>query len=89
MAAKTPDSVYTTSLGSFKLVIADFTTTNIDNDDTWTSGIKSKIAHWAGHTTGNKLIAIDAYDTSDGKLTFATNSGTDWTGQLCILCLDY
>jgi hypothetical protein len=89
MAAKTPDSIYTTSLGDFRLIVADFTTTNIDNDDYWTSGIRSKLAHWTGATTDNKVIAIDAYDTSDGKMTFGTNSGTDWTGQLCILCKGY
>jgi len=87
MAAKTPDNIYTTSVGKYKLVIADFTTTNIDDNDYWTSGIKSKITHWAGATTDNSDIAIDAYDTSDGKMTFGCSA--NWTGQLCIMCEDY
>jgi hypothetical protein len=87
MPAKTPDDIYTTRLGNYKLVIADFTSTNIDNNDTWTSGIKSKIAHWVGATTDNMDIAIDAYDTSDGKMTFGCTA--NWTGQICVLCMDY
>lgn len=39
MAAKTPDSILQESAGSLTLRICDFSTTNIDDGDTYSTGI--------------------------------------------------
>ena len=85
-AEKTPDSVWTTTLGGYKLIIADYSSTNIDDNDYWTSGITSKVAHFFGSTKDGSDFCIDGYTRSTGLLTFG--SSTDNTGTLFILCRD-
>lgn len=46
MAAKTPDSIVEENLGSVKLVMAKFTSTNLDDADTWDSGITGILDFW-------------------------------------------
>ena len=46
MAAKTPDSVLQESLGSLTLRICDFSTTNIDDGDTYASNVASIVGVW-------------------------------------------
>ena len=48
MAAKTPSTVKNESMGSSKLLIATFT--DLDDGDTWTSGIVGAKAQWFGRT---------------------------------------
>ena len=85
-AEKTPDNIWTTRLGNYKLVVADYSDTNIDDTDYWTSGIKSKIAHWMGHNVDGADLAISAYVASTGLMTFGCTA--NWEGQICILCKD-
>ena len=42
MAAKTPDSIDRVNLGSVNLLIATFETNDIDDGDTWASGLGSQ-----------------------------------------------
>ena len=58
MAAKTPDTIIRESLGKLKLHICDFTTTNIDNEDTYASGITSIV--------GEPIFAVSVDPTSQG-----------------------
>jgi hypothetical protein len=46
MAAKTPDAIYQDNLGSVNLIRATFGSTNIDDADTWTSGITGIVDYW-------------------------------------------
>jgi hypothetical protein len=86
MAAKTPDSVQTHSLGNLKLTIATFITNDIDDNDTWASGIKSVVGHWWGG------IADNAYDVQVTSITdgeFLFDSAANMTGRLYVLSYDY
>ena len=76
MAAKTPDSVDIVSLGNCKLKIATFETSDIDDGDTWASGMGSSpvLAWWSQRledagTQGKEGMAV-AY--SAGTFTFNT-----------------
>lgn len=85
MAAKTPDTVYRESLGSLTLLRCDFTTTNIDNDDTYASGLGSNVFGYWFTTTLADTAAKDVHLTdSAGTFTFSTGED-DITGQLYIL----
>ena len=44
MAVKTPDTVITENVGSLMLSIATFSSNDIDDNDTWASGIRSAVA---------------------------------------------
>ena len=51
MAAKTPDSVRLESMGSKQLVIATFATNDIDDGDTWLTGLSTNATDvWANGT---------------------------------------
>ena len=50
MAVKTPSAVYTESLGSLTLKVATFT--DLDDGDTWASGI-SGVKYWWHQRTDN------------------------------------
>ena len=75
MADKVPDSIRKQNLGSVTLIIAEFTTTNIDDNDTWTSGIlPGKIISWpkcVPKLDGPQDFAIDAIDAT-GVMTFGS-----------------
>lgn len=75
MAAKTPDSIRKENLGSVSLIIAEFTTTNIDDNDTWASGIPlGKIVSWpkcVPKLDGPQDFAVDAISAA-GELTFGS-----------------
>jgi len=86
MAAKLPDSVLRESLGSMTLLMARFSTTNIDNDDTYASGLgTSVIDQWFNATLdctqGNEGVNVSC---SAGTFTFRTGED-DVTGTLFIL----
>ena len=49
MAAKTPDSIIRESLGSLTLLICPFETANIDNEDTYTSGLNHVVINGLMH----------------------------------------
>ena len=73
MAAKTPDSILTENTGSSTMHIATFSTNDIDDGDTWTSGIPSVIGFWA-HATDDPTITKESIDVgqSAGVFTFYT-----------------
>lgn len=86
MAAKTPDSIRKENLGSVNLLIAEFTTTNIDDNDTWATGIPlARIVSWPKCVTnldGPQDFAVDAISAS-GEFTFGC--AADQTGYVEIL----
>lgn len=76
MAAKTPTKIYRESCGSVTKVIAVFSGTNdIDDNDTWATGIPNITGYWCNPTddpTTQTKEAIDVTLTtpSTGLLTF-------------------
>lgn len=81
MAAKTPDSVKIDSLGSVRLIRAGFTSTNLDNADTYATGIKGIVGAWFSPDTTTGVVGVS---NSAGTLTFAC-SADNQTGTLFIL----
>jgi hypothetical protein len=84
MAAKTPTSIRKESLGSLTLIIASFDGTvssnDLDNADTWTTGITSIVGSpWFA---GAVFVGLAA--DSAGVIT-ATTAGTA-TGHVYVLC---
>ena len=87
MAAKTPDSVIRESLGSLTLHIATFSTNDIDDADTWTSGIPGVVGAWCNGTddpTTQASNGIDIGFTTAGVFTFYAGEGNR-TGVLFVL----
>jgi len=72
MAAKTPDSVRVENIGSLRLIIAKFVTNDIDDNDTWASGV-DEIVGWPivqSILDGPQDCTVDAI--SGGTLTFGS-----------------
>ncbi len=78
MAAKLPTSIRKENLGSINLIIANFDGTvssnDIDDNDTWASGIKSIVGWPIVQSTidGPQDCTIDAIDRTTGTVTFAS-----------------
>lgn len=92
MAAKLPTKVTVESIGSLKLAVALFDGTvssnDIDDNDTWASGIKSAIAYGVFSTIdGPQDCTIDAYDRTTGTFTFG--SAANQTGYVLVLFRGY
>lgn len=72
MGALTPTSVVLESAGSTKLWVATFS--NIDNDDTWASGIVNMVDVWCNasdNPTTQASNGIDvSYTSATGAVTF-------------------
>jgi len=91
MAAKTPDSVATLSMGNKKLTIGHFNSTNIDDNDTWDTGLSSvtsleTTSIWTAQTSEGPMdFQVDGI--SAGVLTFSSASNV--TGHVFILSADY
>lgn len=81
MAAKTPDSVKQDKLGTVRLIYAFFTSTNLDNTDTYATGIDGIIGAWFAPNTTTGVVGVS---NSSGTLTFAC-SADNQTGTLFIL----
>lgn len=88
MAAKTPDSVRVYNVGNLRKIVATFTTNDIDDNDTWASGIKSAI-DWDVHTSidGPQDTTIDSYTAATGTFTFA--SAANQTGRVVVWARGY
>ena len=86
MAAITPDSIVEESMGSLKLLIANFETTLIDTDDTWASGLGDTIVGvpWSACST-DEVGAVVNVANSSGALTFHTNAGDNNAAVIYIL----
>jgi hypothetical protein len=77
MAAKTPTRVKTYPITGTGYVITEAVFTDIDDNDTWASGITSYQSSWFASSVDNSDLVVDA--TSAGTLTFgssANNAGT-------------
>jgi hypothetical protein len=77
MAIKTPDSVAIENTGSSTMHIATFSTNDIDDGDTWASGIKNVISHWATATDIPTSGQLGGIDVSESSGTFTFNTGED------------
>lgn len=90
MAAKVPTSITKENLGSVNLIIALFDGTvssnDIDDNDTWASGIKTIIGWPLVISTidGPQDCTVDALDRATGDITFA--SAANQTAYVYILC---
>ena len=85
MAAKTPDSIQQESLGSLKLIIATFSTNDIDDTDTWASGIQGIVGYWA-NATDDPTQAKEGIDVALSTSTFTFSTGEDnRTGMVYVL----
>ena len=91
MAAKTPDAIDVLSVGNKKMTIGHFTSTTIDDDDTWNTGLSSvnSLARgmiWTAQTSaGPADFQVDG--VSGGVLTFDCAAST--LGRVFILSADY
>ncbi len=81
MAAKTPDAVYSDSLGSVRLIRAEFSTTNVDDTDTYASGITGIVDTWFSTDITTGAVGTTH---SGSTITFAC-SAANQTGTLFIL----
>ena len=75
MAAITPDSVVRESMGSLTLHIATFITNDIDDADTWASGIPGIVGTWSGTidnptSTTDTALNISVTNFATGAMTF-------------------
>ncbi len=75
MATKTPDSIRRESLGSLTLLIATFSSNDVDDTDTWASGLGENVAgYWftetdaSSDTSNNMSISVIE---SAGTFTFS------------------
>ena len=85
MAVKTPDSIQRESLGSLTLFVCLFETANIDDGDTYATGLPNVVGQWFNATKdvtqGGEGMNISE---SSGTLTFIAPED-DVTGTLYIL----
>lgn len=89
MAAKTPTSITKHNLGSLTLLIAKFetaSTNDIDDNDTWASGITTMVCYPIVQPIldGPQDCTIDAVDFATGDITFA--SAADQLAHVFVLC---
>ena len=87
MAAKTPDSIKQEKLGTVRLLRAIFSTTNIDDGDTWTpTRIDGYVDHWfSGQSNpGTQASAGVHVAYSSGVFTFYPGEDNT-TGTLFVL----
>lgn len=89
MAAKTADSIIKHNFGSMTLYVATFSTNDIDDGDTWASGIPYPVAYWGNltddptaQTNGQLNVALSTAST--GAFTFYTGE-SNRTGKIYVL----
>lgn len=72
MAAKTPNNVYRDNFGAENIIVAQFTSTTLDDTDTWTQSVPGYIGHMFQQTnnpTTQASVGVSvAY--SSGVFTF-------------------
>jgi len=84
MAVKTPDTISIENTGSSTLHIATFS--DIDDGDTWASGIQNIIGYWAVATDAPTSGPLGGIDVSLSSTTFTFNTGEDSkTGLVFVL----
>ena len=84
--AKTPDSIITENLGSLTLLMCIFETVNIDDGDTYVSGLANVADKWFNATNNPTSQGDEGLNVSEssGTFTFATPQ-ENVTGTLFIL----
>ncbi len=86
MAAKTPDSIKSHNMGSENLVRVIFSDTNIDDADTWTSGMTNIVDFWAMGKNNPSTQGSAGIHISEASGVFTFYPGEDnWTGTLFIM----
>lgn len=88
MAAKTPDSIKKHNFGSMTLFIATFSTNDIDDNDTWASGIPYPVGYW-GNLTDDGTQTVEGIDVelstaSTGAFVFSVGEANR-TGVIYVL----
>lgn len=85
MAAVTPDSIFRENRGSSNVLVAKFTSTTINDGDTWTQTMPGYSYHYFGQTNNpsTQTSAGISVAYSSGVFTFypAENGAT---GYLCV-----
>lgn len=81
MASKVPDSIKQEQLGTVRLILARYSSTNLDDTDTWASGIKGIVDAFF---TPDSTTGVIACAVSGSTITFAA-SAANQTGTLHIL----
>jgi hypothetical protein len=86
MAAKTPDSILRESVGSMTLFIATFSTNDIDDTDTWATGLGSNILGVWANGTDDPTQTKEGIDCAEsaGTITFSTGEDNR-TGKVFVL----
>ena len=89
MGAKTADSLEKYNFGSMTLYVGNFSTNDIDDGDTWASGIPYPIAYWGNLTddpTAQTNNALNIGLTTAATGAFAFYSGESGrTGKIYVL----
>ncbi len=86
MAAKTPDSRTIHSLGSERLIRLVYSSTNLDDGDTYASGIEGIVDQWANGANNPATQASSGIHISESAGTFTFYPGEDdWTGTIYVL----
>ena len=75
MAAITPDTILRENMGSLTLHIATFITNDIDDADTWASGIPGIVSVWNNTidnptSTTDTALNVSISNLATGQLTF-------------------
>jgi len=83
MAAKTPSTIKKENLGSLNLIMSTFT--DIDDADTYVSGLDAVVDQWFNRTD-DPTQGTEGVGVSESSGTFTFNAGEDnITGILFIL----
>lgn len=86
MAAKTPDILKVTTMGELKCLIAKFSTNDIDDNDTWDTGMTSIVSVMCQQTSeGPDDLCPDGI--SAGVITFSSKANN--TGYVMVYGYDY
>ena len=86
MAAVTPNSIIRENRGSSNVLIAKFTTTTINDGDTWTQTVPGYSYHYFGQTNNPTTQASAGVSVafSSGVFTFYPGENAA-TGFLCVV----
>lgn len=88
MAAVTPDSISRENRGSSNVLVAKFSTTTLNDADTWTQTVPGYSYHYFGQTNNPTTQASAgisvAYNSTTGVFTFYPGENGA-TGFLCVV----
>lgn len=86
MASKTPDSIYRHNVGELTLIRAVYSSTNVDDADTWDSGIDGIVDHWFSAQSNPTTQGSAGINVARSGQDFTFYPGEDnTTGTLYIL----